>query len=60
MADITKQDVTDFINSNYENLLTADDVAKVDGMLTPELAEVLIKVVGNVTFLTHVRDNGSN
>jgi len=29
-------------------------------MLTPELATILIKLVGDVSFLTEVRDNGSN
>ena len=29
-------------------------------MLTPELAEILIKVVGDVSFLVEVRDNKSN
>jgi len=28
--------------------------------LTPELATILIKLLGDVSFLTFVRDNGSN
>jgi hypothetical protein len=29
-------------------------------MLTPETAGILIKLVGDVSFLTEVRDNASN
>ena len=32
----------------------------IDAMLNPELAEILIKLVGDVSFLTEVRDNKSN
>ena len=37
-----------------------EEEAKIDAMLTPELAEILIKVVGDVSFLVEVRDNKSN
>ena len=56
----TKQEVADYINANYEAIWTAEEEAKVDAMLNPELAEILIKLVGDVSFLIHVRDNGSN
>ena len=56
----TKQDVADFINANYEGTWTAEEEAKIDAMLNPELAEILIKLVGDVSFLTEVRDNASN
>lgn len=57
---ITKQQVADYINANYQTTLTPADMMKVDQALTPELAEILIKLVGDVGFLVHVRDNASN
>ena len=56
----TKQDVADFINANYEGTWTAEEEAKIDAMLNPELAEILIKLVGDVSFLVEVRDNKPN
>ena len=56
----TKQEVTDYINANISSAWTADDDAKIDQMLTPEYAEILIKLVGDVSFLVEVRDNKSN
>ena len=54
----TKQQVADYINANYQTALTEDDLVKVDQALTPELAAILIKLLGDVSFLVHVRDNG--
>ena len=34
--------------------------AKIDQILSPETATILIKLVGDVSFLVHVRDNGPN
>ena len=56
----TKQEVTDYINANISSAWTADADAKIDQMLTPETAEILIKLVGDVSFLVEVRDNKSN
>tara|TARA_B100000900_G_scaffold285215_1_gene244432 strand:+ start:424 stop:600 length:177 start_codon:yes stop_codon:yes gene_type:complete len=56
----TKEEVADYINDNFESAWTADEQAKIDQMLTPEYAEILIKLVGDVSFLTEVRDNKSN
>jgi hypothetical protein len=56
----TKEEVADYINSNYELTWTAEEEAKIDQQLTPELASILIKLVGDVSFLTEVRDNKSN
>ena len=53
----TKQQVADYINANYQTALTEDDLVKVDQALTPELAAILIKLLGDVSFLVHVRDN---
>tara|TARA_B100001093_G_scaffold212944_1_gene204304 strand:+ start:598 stop:774 length:177 start_codon:yes stop_codon:yes gene_type:complete len=56
----TKDEVADYINDNFESAWTAEEQAKIDQMLTPEYAEILIKLVGDVSFLTEVRDNKSN
>ena len=56
----TKQEVSDYINANYESVWSTEEEQKIDQMLTPELAEILIKLVGDVSFLTEVRDNKSN
>jgi len=56
----TKQEVSDYINDNYQNVLTAEELAKIDAVLTPELATILIKLLGDVSFLTFIRDNRSN
>ncbi len=56
----TKQEVADYINANYESVWSKEEETKIDQMLTPELAEILIKLVGDVSFLTEVRDNKSN
>ena len=55
----TKQQVADYINANYQTALTEEDLVKVDQALTPELAAILIKLLGDVSFLVHVRDNGN-
>ena len=56
----TKQEVADYINANYQTVLTAEEIGKIDTALNPELATILIKLLGDVSFLTFVRDNGSN
>jgi hypothetical protein len=56
----TKQQVADYINANYQTALTEQDLVKIDQALTPELAAILIKLLGDVSFLIHVRDNESN
>ena len=56
----TKQEVADYINSYYGSAWTDAEQTKIDQMLTPELATILIKLVGDVSFLTEVRDNASN
>ena len=55
-----KQEVADYINNNYQDVLTAEELAKIDQALNPELATILIKLLGDVSFLTFIRDNGSN
>jgi hypothetical protein len=56
----TKEEVADYINDNYELVWTDAEQTSIDEMLTPELATILIKLVGDVSFLTEVRDNASN
>jgi hypothetical protein len=56
----TKEEVADYINDNYELVWTDAEQTAIDEMLTPELATILIKLVGDVSFLTEVRDNASN
>jgi hypothetical protein len=56
----TKEEVADYINDNFESVWTAEEQTKIDQMLNPEYAEILIKLVGDVSFLTEVRDNKSN
>jgi len=56
----TKQNVADYINANYQSVLSSEEIAELDEMLTPERAEILIKLLGDVSFLVHVRDNAPN
>ena len=56
----TKQEVADYINANVNSALTAEEIAEIDAILTPETATILIKLLGDVSFLVNVRDNGSN
>ena len=56
----TKQEVADYINANYSTAWTAEEETKIDQILTPETATILIKLVGDVSFLVDVRDNESN
>ena len=56
----TKQEVADYINDNNETVWSTEEQTKIEQMLTPETAGILIKLVGDVSFLTEVRDNASN
>jgi hypothetical protein len=56
----TKQEVADYINANAESLLTTEEIAKIDQKMNPEVAAILIKLLGDVSFLVDVRDNASN
>ena len=40
----TKQEVSDYINNTYSSVLTAEEIAKIDAILNPETAEILIKI----------------
>jgi hypothetical protein len=56
----TKEQVTEYIDAKWSEVWTADEEALVDQMLTPELADILIKLVGELEFLTEVSGNKSN
>ncbi len=56
----TKTEVADYINANVASTLTEEEIAKVDEKMNPEVATILIKLLGDVSFLVHVRDNGGN
>ena len=56
----TKQEFSDYINNNYQTVLTEEEIGKIDAILNPETATILIKLLGDVSFLTFIRDNGSN
>ena len=56
----TKQEVADYINANVNTALTGEEIEKIDAILDPETATILIKLLGDVSFLVNVRDNGPN
>ena len=56
----TKEQVAEYIDATWSEVWTADEEALVDQMLTPELADILIKLVGEVEFLAEVSGNKSN
>ena len=56
----TKAQVTEYIDAKWSEVWTAQEEALVDQMLTPELADTLIKLVGEVEFLKEVSGNKSN
>ena len=54
----TKEEVADFINSfdSFEEL-TGDVNAYIQERVDPKLASILIKMVGDVSWLIDIRDN---
>jgi len=56
----TKQEVADYINAgNIEDVLTDIEIAHLQERIDPYLAQILIKVVGDVSWLVEIRDNVS-
>jgi hypothetical protein len=54
----TKQEVADYINNfEMEDELTWDENAYVQERVDPKLASILIKIVGDVSWLVEIRDN---
>tara|TARA_B100000745_G_scaffold240051_1_gene162634 strand:- start:39 stop:236 length:198 start_codon:yes stop_codon:yes gene_type:complete len=61
MAETTKQDVADYINSIDENMaLEEGEWAVLQEKIDPQLAKILIKLVGDVWWLAKIRENESN
>ena len=58
---ITKQDVADYINhkDTYKDLTPAE-LAHMQERIDPYLAQTLIKIVGDVSWLVEIRENISN
>ena len=54
----TKQEVADFINEQdiFEDLSPSDN-AYIQERIDPRLADILIKIVGDVSWLVEIRDN---
>ena len=53
---ITKQDTADYINANVATALTAEEIETIRSKITPELATILIKLLGDVSMLIEIRD----
>ena len=54
----TKQEVADYINKfEMFDELTMDEIAYVQERVDPKLASILIKMVGDVSWLVEIRDN---
>jgi hypothetical protein len=56
----TKAQVAEYIDATWSTVWTAEDEALVDRMLNPAVADILIKIVGEVEFLKEVSGNKSN
>ena len=53
---ITQQEVADYINANIGDALTSEELNTLRAKITPALATVLIKLLGDVSFLIEIRD----
>lgn len=56
----TKEQVAEYIDAKWSTVWSTEDEILVDRMLDPTTADILIKLVGNVEFLTEVSGNKSN
>jgi hypothetical protein len=56
----TKEQVAEYIDANWSTAWTAEEETLIDRMLDPSTADILIKLVGEVEFLTEVAGNKSN
>lgn len=54
---ITKQQTADYINLNIDEALSDSEKETLRLSITPEIATILIKVLGDVAFLTEIRDS---
>ena len=60
---ITKGEVADYINANIETVLTADEIKTLEDSIKnhgakPLLVTTLIDLLGDVSILTAIRDDG--
>ena len=56
----TKQEVADYINTvDVNEILTDSENAHLQERIDPLLANALIKIVGDVSWLVEIRDRGS-
>lgn len=60
---ISKGEVADYINANIETVLTADEIKKLEDSIKnhgakPLLVTTLIDLLGDVSILTAIRDDG--
>ena len=60
---IAKTDVADYINANIDTVLTAEEIKMLEDSIKNHpakklLAETLIDVLGDVSILTAIRDDG--
>ena len=57
----TKQEVADYINNvDINEILTDSENAHLQERIDPLLANALIKIVGDVSWLVEIRDHNSN
>ena len=57
----TKQEVADYINNiNIRDTLTDSELVHIQERVDPLLANALIKIVGDVSWLVEIRDHESN
>lgn len=53
---IEQQEVADYINENISMMLTMEEIQTIRSKITPELASVLMKLLGDVSILVEIRD----
>lgn len=57
----TKQEVADYINNvDINETLSVSELAHIQERIDPLLANALIKIVGDVSWLVEIRDHESN
>ena len=54
---ISKQDVADYINTNFDSVFNDYEKTVIDEKLNPVVATILIKLLGDVTCLIQARDS---
>lgn len=53
---INQQEVADYINANINDVLTTDEIFMLRSKITPALAAILVKLLGDVSLLVEIRD----